>query len=112
MVEEEGPTPELDLVGTVVPAVELDTPEIRAPVCLVKVSQAVHLAQFLNSPSIMAVVAAVVAELRTVPESAVWASLVPFPDWPPITPAVVQRARMTQCLWQADLGEEVSAVRD
>jgi hypothetical protein len=30
VVEEEGPTPELDLVGTVVPAVELDTPVFRA----------------------------------------------------------------------------------
>ena len=60
----------------------------------------------------MAAVAAVLAELRTVPESAVWGSLVPFPDWPPITPAVVQRARMTQCLWQADSGEEVWAAKD
>ena len=60
----------------------------------------------------MAAVAAVLAELRTAPESAVWASLVPFPVRPPITPAVVQRARITQCLWQVDLGEEVRAARD
>ena len=65
MVVEEGLTPELDLVGTVVPVVELDTPVFRALGSLAKDQQVVHLGHHL---AIMVAVVAVLVVLRTVPE--------------------------------------------
>ena len=89
---------------------ELDSSAFRAPTLwLAKVFRAVNMGYCLTT-TVVAVV--VLAEHRTVPESAVWVSSVRFLGRLFITQEEVQQAPMTRCHCQVDSGEGVPAVRD